>query len=387
MTVDAAAGSTAWRLRPDTIYLNHGSFGPPPEPVLADQRRWKTALDEQPMDFFTRQYEPAWRAARARLARWLDVPASQLIFVDNATHGMNIVAASFPLEPGDEVVLNNHEYGAVLRIWQRACAEAGAAPPRIAQLPARCTAADEVVDAIFAEVTPRTRLIVASHVTSPTAIILPIELLCRRAAVAGIACCVDGPHAPAQVDFSLSRLSCDFYVASCHKWLSAPFGSGFLAVAPRWQAVMRTPQLSWGRLLPDVPQSWDDEFIWSGTRDPSAWLAVPAAIDFLADYGFDRFRQTTHALAQYGRNRLVELTGREPLVPDDPQWYGSMAHVPLPPGNARALQRALWEQYGIEVPIVDWNQERFIRVSCHLYNDASQIDRLVAALHTLLARE
>ena len=200
---------------------------------------------------------------------------------------------------------------------------------------------------------------------------------------------------------AIDDLGCDFYAASCHKWLCAPFGSGFLYVAPRWQSLVRPPVLSWGRIPPTKINAWSDEFVWSGTRDPSAYLAIPAAIEFLEAVGLEAFRSRTHWLAQYARRKLVELTGLEPLVPDDPAWYGSMAHVPLPPPkdsvNAAAplrsdetspvsnpLQHTIWRQLGIEVPIVDFRGGRYIRVSCHLYNDTEQIDRLVAGLGELL---
>ncbi len=200
----------------------------------------------------------------------------------------------------------------------------------IAELPLPFRTAEETTDAIFAAATERTRLIVVSHITSPTAVTLPVELICRRANSLGIAVAIDGPHAVAQLPLALDKLGCDFYVASCHKWLSAPFGSGFLYASPQHHARIRPPVLSWGRIPPTRVESWSDEFVWSGTRDASAYLSVPAAIDFLDGVGFDAFRARTHWLAQYARRRLMELTGREPIVPDSPEWYGAMAHVPLP---------------------------------------------------------
>jgi isopenicillin-N epimerase len=383
----AADWGRHWKLRSDTIYLNHGSFGPAPEPVLAAQRRWKAALDEQPMDFYTRLYEPAWRGARRRLADWLGTSEDNLVFVENATQAMNVVAESFPLGKEDEVVLNNHEYGAVVRIWRRAAERAGAAPPVIASLPETLVDPREVVDAIFAAVSPRTRLIIASHITSPTALTLPVEELCRRAAAAGIAVCVDGPHALAQLDVSLDSLGCDYYAASCHKWLSAPLGSGFLYVAPHRQASVRVPQLSWGRLLPAKPAMWCEEFIWSGTRDPSSYLAIPDAIDFMRSVGLETFRQHARDLADYARRRLVERFEMPVLATPPQRWHVAMAHVPLPLGDAYSLQQALWNKHRIEVPIVEWNGRRWIRVSCHLYNTREQIDLLVDALAELIAGE
>ena len=380
---------SSWRFPDGVTYLNHGSFGPPPLAVREARRTWMERLDDQPMDFFVRQFEPAWFAARRRLAQLVGTGEANLVFVENATAGMNVVADSFPLSPGDEVLLTDHEYGAVKRIWQRACRRAGTAETKFATLPEQFTSAEQVVAAILGSCTPVTRLLVVSHITSPTAIIMPLPEICRAARERGIAMCVDGPHAIAQIELAIDALDCDYYTASCHKWLSAPFGSGFLYVHPRRQESVGPVVLSWGRVSPTEPRRWDDEFVWSGTRDPSAFLTLPASIEFLEEVGFEAFRARTHALARYARERIAGLVGLEPLVPDSRQWYGSMAHVPLAPTksgglDARELQSALWRDYGIEVPIVEHNGRRAIRVSCHLYNDRRDIDRLVEALGKLL---
>jgi isopenicillin-N epimerase len=196
----------------------------------------------------------------------------------------------------------------------------------------------------------------------------------------GISVAVDGPHALAQVPVDLEAIGCDFYTASCHKWLSAPFGSGLLYVAPAWQPFVRPLSWSWGVLPPDVPSRWWQEFVWMGTRDPSAFLSVPTAIDWLQQIGFEAFRKRTHCLAQHIRNALIQRFGGAPLMPDDPVWYGSMAHVPLPPSAPSALQQRLWHDYHIEVPVVEWNGDRYLRISCHLYNTLSDLERLEKAL-------
>lgn len=382
-----------WDIRPDTTYLNHGSFGPPPAAVRELRDHWQRRIDTQPMDFFVREFEPAWLAARDKLAEFVGAAPGNLIFAENATVAMNIVADSFPLATGDEVLLTDHEYGAVQRIWQRAGGKAGAVV-RTVELPLPLGA--DISDVIFAAVTERTRLIVVSHITSPTAAILPVAEICRRARARGIAVAIDGPHAIAQLPLAIDELGCDFYTASCHKWLSGPFGSGFLFVAPRQQPHVRPPVLSWGRIPPTKIDTWSDEFVWSGTRNPAAYLAVPSAIEFLQQVGLDDFRRRTHWLARYARRRLVDLTQREPLVPDDPAWYGSMAHVPLPPPAggkvggescpvSNPLQNTIWQRFGIEVPVVEFRGIRYLRVSCHLYNDTEQIDWLVSGLRTLLA--
>lgn len=375
---------SCWSIRPDTLYLNHGSFGPPPDCVRAAQQQWKCRLDEQPMDFFLRIMEPAWRAARDKLAEFVATSPENLAFVENATYGMNVVARSFRLDKDEEVLLTDHEYGAVKRIWERSCAEQGA-QVRVARLPWPMDSADEIVDSILQAITPRTRLLIVSHVTSPTAVTLPVARLIPLVRARGIAVCVDGPHAPAYTDLNLDNLQCDYYVASCHKWLSAPLGSGFLFVAPQRQSSIRSPLLSWGRLLPDVPVKWYEEFIWTGTRDPSPYLSLPAALDFLQNrVGLRNFRERTHSLARSARQQIGERFGTTPMIPDGPEWYGSMAHVPLPPGDHSLLQRTLWERYKIEVPIISWAERRFVRVSCHLYNDQNDLDRLLEALSQLI---
>ena len=376
-----------WDVSPGTIYLNHGSFGPPPRPVQAARRAWLQRLESQPMDFFFRSLEPELADVRSKLAQLTGTSPDNLVCVENATYGMNIVAASVACQSGDEVLLTDHEYGAVIRIWQRACQRARISSPKIAVLPLPIESEDQIVDAIFSAVTSSTRLIVVSHITSPTAVTLPVAAICRRVRERGIMTCVDGPHAVAQLPLDLDGLDCDFYTASCHKWLCAPFGSGFLYVHPRRQKTIQPTMLSWGRLAGREIQNWSDEFQWMGTRDPTPLLSIGSAIEFMGSIGWETFRRRTHWLAQYARRRLSEVTRREPLTPNSNRWYASMAHVPLGPGDGASLQKILWEKHGIEVPIIEFGGTRFIRVSCHLYNTQQEIDCLVEAVRELLRKE
>lgn len=368
-----------WDIRPDTTYLNHGSFGPSPRPVRAARDWWRDRCEEQPMDFFLRWLEPALEHARSELARFCGTTTGNLVFADNATWAMNVVARSFPLGSGDEVLLTDHEYGAVFRIWEEACGQAGAKPVT-AVLPMPFTTADNVVDAIVSAITPRTRLVVVSHITSPTGVTLPVEAITRAVRERGLAVCIDGPHALVEEDVRLDQLDCDFYTASCHKWLCAPLGTGFLYVHPRQQDHVRPLIRSWGRLLPAIPQRWDEEFTWPGTREPSAWLAIPAAIRFFETLGLSVFRERTHWLARQARHQLEALTGQTALVPDAPAWYQSMTEVPLPPGDWSGLQQRLWHEHQIEIPIVNFADRWLVRVSSHLYNNSMQLSTLVEAL-------
>ncbi|NOX56316.1 MAG: aminotransferase class V-fold PLP-dependent enzyme [Planctomycetes bacterium] len=378
-----------WTIPDEVTYLNHGSFGPSPQVVQEERQRWYRKLEAQPMDFYLRELEDAWDAALSELAAFVGARPQDIVFVENATTGMNIVAQSVPLEPGDEVLLSDHEYGAVKRIWETTCAEKGAKVV-YGCWPLAPRSPRELVDGLMERASRRTRLIVVSHVTSPTAMVVPVEAICAEARQRDIPVCVDGPHAIAMLPVDLGRIGCAFYTASCHKWLCAPFGSGFLYVDESYRDGLRPAVRSWGLSLSGRPSRWQDEFLWVGTRDPSAFLAVPAAIRFLRQYGPERFRERTHALARFARQQIVERIGDHGLVPDSPEWYASMVSLPLPPsditprsGLRDPLQESLWSEYGIEVPVLTFRDRRILRVSCHLYNDRQDIDRLVTALDRL----
>ena len=378
--------SDDWSFPDGVTYLNHGSFGPSPRCVREARQAWTEQLERQPMDFYLRQMETELDRAADKLGAFIGAEGDDLLFCDNATVAMNIVADSVRLQAGDEVLFTNQEYGAVMRIWRRAC-ERTNANIVVQPMPRPITSADEQVTALMAGVTERTKLIVVSHITSQTAVIFPVEAICREAAKRGIQVCIDGPHALAMIDINLRKLGCDYYCASGHKWLSAPFGSGFLFVAKRHQQKLSPPVMSWGGSVAGRPAHWQDEFRWLGTRDPAPFLAIPTAIEFLERLGLEKFREQTHELAKYARQRIVELTDREPPIPDSREWYGSMIAMPLPlngpapkQGIRDQLQTPLWEKFGIEIPIIHWHGERLIRVSCHLYNTREQIDRLIDAL-------
>jgi len=383
-----------WSIPIDVTYLNHGSFGPSPWPVQRARKAWSDRLEAQPMDFFIRQMEDELNAASEKLGAFIGAAASDLVFVDNATVAMNIVAGGLKLSPGDEVLLTDHEYGAVQRIWKNACREQSAKAVTC-KLPFPITDQQEIVEAVFSSVTEKTRLIVVSHVTSPTAVILPVQKICDRAKERGVQVCIDGPHALAMLPVDIKELGCDFYAASCHKWLSGPFGSGFLYVDRKLQSAMKPVVTSWGGSLGSRPFRWQDEFNWIGTRDPAPFLAVPAAIEFLEEFGFEKFRQQTHQLTQYARQKISSLTGLEPFVPDSPDFYGPMISLPLPPLPAEVqknlkpnqcdpLLEELWDQHKIELALSHWSGQRLLRVSCHLYNRTADIDKLVEALSETL---
>ncbi len=381
---DAAWAKIArhWSFAPGVTFLNHGSFGALPWPVFEARSQLLEELNRDPVHFFLRELQPRLASVRERLGRFLETHGDNLALVENATTAMNAIARSVRLAPGDEVLANDHEYGAVLRIWEQACAAVGARLV-VQTLPDPLIDSTSCVEAVLAGASPRTRLLVVSHVTSPTAAILPVGEICQRARKLGIATCVDGPHALVVEPVDLDALDCDFYTASCHKWLLAPVGCGLLYVNPRVQEQIQPAIVSWGSSYGAAP-SWRDEFNWSGTRDPSPPLAIPAGLDFLESVGIQAFRERAHYLAGLARERITRLTSLAPLLPDLRDWYGAMISLPLPPGEGQPLQAALWERFRIEVPVFDWQGHRLVRLSCQMYTTPDDIDRLVAALAELL---
>lgn len=396
---DSTHYRSLWSLPDEVTYLNHGSFGPSPRVVQEARERWTHQLESQPMNFFVREMEDALETAVTELARFIGTSRGNLVFCDNATAGVNIVGSTLSLEVDDEVLLTDHEYGSVTRLWRRRCRDVGARVV-VQPVPTPFEDDDSITDAVFAGVTDRTKLIVVSHVTSPTALILPVEQICQRAREQGIPVLVDGPHAVAMLPLDLRKLDCDFYAASCHKWLCGPFGSGFLYVSPRWQKQVEPAVVSWGGSISGRQPSWKDEFTWSGTHDPAPYLAVPDAIQFLEEPAseesgmsrLDLFRNHARELVALARDRIVDITGMEPLTSDASRWCGSMISLPLPleddvdPQQRHPLQDALWERHRIEIPITCWQGRRSVRVSAHLYNTAAEIEYLAQALAELLPR-
>ena len=377
--------ATDWQFPDGVTYLNHGSFGPSPLPVIEARQEWLRQLEANPMDFFVRRLGSLLEESLSELAKFVGCRGDNLVFVSNSTDAMNVVARDVDLQPGDEVLLTDHEYGAVVRIFGQFCSQTGARTV-LARLPDPLTSKADIVEAIFEQVSERTKLLVVSHITSPTAVTLPVREICARARERGIMVAVDGPHAPAQIDVQLDELDCDYYCASCHKWLSAPFGAGFLYVRSRHKQGLQPNIISWGRSFRGEEPNWKDEFHWPGTYDPTPFLTVPVAIRFLKEYGLDRFRTETHALAQSARVRLLEMTDAAPITPDSPDWYGSMVTVPISvpdepgfPIQTHSLQRWLQTEKGIEIPVIRWKDRLFMRVSCHLYNTPADLDLLLAS--------
>ncbi|MDW8327581.1 MAG: aminotransferase class V-fold PLP-dependent enzyme [Anaerolineales bacterium] len=373
-------------LDPDIIFLNHGSFGACPRPVFEEYQRWQRELERQPVEFLGRRFNGLMRAAREALAGYVGTAADNLVYVPNATTALNIVARSLKLQPGDEVLITDHEYGAIVRLWRFVCAQTGARLV-IQSIPVPLTSADEFVEALWAGVTPRTRVLCLSHITSPTALIFPVEAVCRRAREAGLLTVVDGAHTAGQLPLALDSLGADVYTGNCHKWLCAPKGSAFLYVRPEFQPLIEPLIVSWGyEAEAPGPSRFIDEQEYTGTRDIAAYLATPAAIRFQAERNWPQVRERCHALLRRARAQLIDLTRQAPLCADSSEWFGQMAAVALPEVDVAELKERLYADYRIEVPVYRWGDRCLLRVSVQGYNSSEDLGALVGALEQLLPR-
>ncbi len=366
-------------LDPEVVFLNHGSYGACSRAVFSRYQAWQLELERQPVEFLGRRVEELLAEARAGLAAYVGAGPDDLVFVENTTAGINVAARALDLQPGDEVLTTDLEYGALNFMWERLCAQAGARYV-CAPVGLPTSGADEIADAVWAHAGPRTRAVFVSHLTSATALILPAEELCRRAREAGIVSIVDGAHVPGQLPLDVESFGADVYVGNCHKWLCAPKGSAFLWVRPELQSSIEALSIGWGF-------GEDSSFLArnerQGTRDPAAYLAVPDAIAWHAEHGWDEQRARCHGLALAARGRLAELTGLEPLAP--PELLGQMVAAPLPAGlDANALKARLYDEFRIEIPVLKRGDERFLRASFQGYNDESDLEALVDALELLL---
>lgn len=383
-----------WTLDPAITFLNHGSFGACPLPVLEAQSEVRARLEREPVRYFLREHQALVEAARADVGAFLGADSDDLAFVSNATAGVNTVLRSLDLAPGDELLTTDHAYNACRNALDYVASRAGARVV-VATIPFPLSDAEEVVAAVLARVTERTRLALIDHITSPTALVFPIDRLVAELAARGVDTLVDAAHAAGMVPLDLRATGAAYTTGNFHKWLCAPKGAAFLHVRRDRQASVRPLSISHGANAVGAGRSlFRLEFDWTGTEDPSAALSVPAAIRFLEGLlpgGITALMAENRRSALAARRVICDAVGAEPPCPE--AMIGAMAAVILPGAAAPLtaaqpidpLQDALFSRFGVEIPVFPWPPlgRRTLRVSTPIYIGPDAIDALIAALQAL----
>ena len=385
-----------WTLEEDLAFLNHGSFGACPKAVLEQQQRLRDELERQPVEFFVRRREGLFDEARNRLAAFLGADPEGVVAVANATSGVNAVLRSLDLDPGDELLVTDHEYNACRNALDFV-AERSGAKVVVVTLPFPVESPAQMTEAVLAGVTEKTKLVLIDHITSPTGMILPVRKIVAELEEKGIDTLIDGAHAPGMLPLSIEGVGSAYYTGNCHKWICAPKGAAFLYVREDRRNLVRPLTISHGTNTPRPGRSrFHDEFDWPGTADPTPFLCVPKALqtmEAMVPGGWEEIRKRNRELVLEGRTIVAEALGVEPPCPDE--TIGSLAALQLPDGSPEPpasplytdpLQSILVEQYRIEVPIIPWPAppKRLVRLSAQLYNSREHYERLARAFEEQL---
>ena len=371
-----------WALDPEIAFLNHGCFGARPKRVMQAQAELREAYEARPIEWLDRKRTALIGEAARRVGEFIGADPNNLGFVTNATGGVNAVLRSLTFKPGEELLTTNHVYNAVRQAMRFLARQAGATYREIA-LPLPLRSPDEVISAIANAVSDRTRLLVIDHITSPTAVLFPIESIVQLCRDRNVDVLVDGAHAPGMVPLDLESLGAAYYTGNLHKWVCAPSGAAFLWVRPDRQQHIHPTTISHF-----YEQGFTREFEWQGTRDITPWLSAAAALEYMAGFGWERVMQHNHELAVWVQAMLCDRWQVEPSTPLDGSMIGSMTTVLLPRqevlhakfAEPAKLHAALYDQYRIEAPVVDWDGRWWIRPCCQIYNTPDQYEHLAQSV-------
>ena len=371
-----------YHLDPSITFLNHGSFGACPKPVFEVYQNWQRKLEQQPVEFMAIKVYDFLEEARHALGDYVGCHGDDLIFVTNPTTAVNTVIRSLDLGLDDEVLMTDMEYGSLVRTWEHYAQDKGFS---IVQQPTSIplTTHEDYIEHFWEAVTERTKIIYLSEITSSTGLILPVAAICKKAKEAGIMTIVDGAHVPAHIPLNIAEMDPDVYVGACHKWLSAPKGSSFLYVKKSLQETIEPLIISWGSEVDRSPSPFIYESQYQGTWDPSAFLTVPAAIQFQQEHDWNSERERSRELNRETRDRIYEIIDTEPICPNTEEWLGQMASIITNIENGLDFKRRLMDEYKIEIPVFPWGDKILFRTSFNAYNDENDADRLIEVLGKL----
>lgn len=368
-------------LDPDITFLNHGSFGACPKPIFKNYQYWQKKLEHQPVLFFVDLVYRHLKESRISLSKFLGCSGDNIVFLQNPTTAISNIIYSLKLDLGDEILMSDHEYGAVVRAWKKWSKKVGV---KVIEQPIGLPVStkEKLIEDLSKGITKRTKVIFISHISSATALEFPVKDICDLAKSKKIMTIIDGAHAPGQVNVNLNHIDCDFFIGACHKWLCAPKGTSFLFAQKKHQEWLKPLIFSWGKYGDDPSSSiFLQEFQYQGTRDMSSFLTLPKVIEFFNDFIKGRRESCSKIIKKVG-SELVDLLHTDPIY-NHPEWINQMVSHPLPVSAPKNIKEILWNDFKIEIPIFDWRGQRYIRVSCNVYNNYDDMDYLLNALKTL----
>ena len=369
-------------LDPDITFLNHGSFGACPKPVFADYQNWQRKLEKQPIQFMTEILYDGLKKSRESLSKFVGCHDDEIIFFSNPTTAVTNVIHNLDLKSGDEILMTNHEYGALVRAWKEWGNSKGVIIKQ-QEISFPLDSKLDFIDSFWAGVTEKTKVIFISHITSSTALIFPIKEIIERAKIKGIITIIDGAHVPAHIPLNISVLGCDFYTGACHKWMCGPKGSSFLFVKKEHQEWIKPLVVSWGKDGDDPgPTEFLQNFNWQGTRDMSSFLSIPIAIDFYKKE-IRNYQENCKKLIQNVYCEFQLVFNNEPISSGG-DWLGQMVSHPLPDNISQDLKQILLQDYKIEIPVFNWNETQYIRISIQVYNSQKDVELLMSALRSII---
>lgn len=367
-------------LNPEITFLNFGSFGATPKQVFEEYLRFQRELEAEPVQFIVNRGPEYLKTSRAALAGYIGCASEDLVFVPNPTHAVNLVAKNLDLKPGDEVLATSIEYGACDRTWNYYCEKSGAHYVR-ADIRLPMTSVSQFCEDFWRACSEKTKLVFLSQITSATALILPVREICEEAKRRGIPVFIDGAHVPGHIPLDLGTLGADYYTGACHKWMMTPKGSSFLYVRKELQDALDPLIISWGYKA-DFPS--DSQFYdyhqFNGTRDFSAYLTIPKALEFRKEHNWEEVIGKSRKQVQDWLPRLCELVGSEPLAPVNDTFLGQMGSIPVDCKEPSRLKEGLYNDFGIEIPVMIQNEQVFVRFSLNGFNTEEDMRQLEHAL-------
>ena len=372
-------------LNPGITYLNFGSFGACPKPVFADYQKWQLLLESEPVQFIAFDGAGYLKTARQALAAYVNCDADDLVYVTNPTYAINIIAKSLQLNEGDEILATNLEYGALDRTWNYYCRKSKAKYIR-QPIALPVSSKEELIAQFWKGYSHKTKAIFISQITSATALILPVKEICEMAKEKGLLTIVDGAHVPGHIPLDLADLKADIYTGACHKWMMAPKGCSFLYVKRDLQDQFDPLAVSWGYESAAPSHSrFLDYHQMQGTRDFSAFLTVPKAIEFMKENNWEQVAADCRELVRANYKRFCDLLGSAPICPVDDHFLGQMCSIPIKTTQPEQLQRHLFEHYKIEIPVSRQDNAIFLRYSINAFNSQEDLDILYKALEEIIA--